>query len=548
MADLPLSSALRCLMAEDLGTPRHLLERLAADGNLHVRRTAARNPRTPGETIALLCCIGASAQLTAYAAPDRSIERGDLERATSLGPWSRLLVARHPGTPAALLDRIRIAHGNESAALREAIAAHPHCPRAALCTLCVDASPSVRRAAGTHPGLDRATLDELVAAGASADLTTLAEPAPIAGTVLAALARRGPWGRVLAARHPDTPPEVIDELAGEKAIDVRLGLASNPAATEKVLRRSAEPLDKAIAERLAEHPTTPADLLIRLAALADIEVRARVADHPRLAKADGLALRLAVDGASAVRERIARRDVLSREELDLLAAAGAGDDLLSFGTPDTAFPAESIDRLASLGGWGRHLAARHPATSPTSLAALLTDGDPVVRLAAVSHPHRPRELLALLVLAGSEEDLQGFTRPLSKPGPSPEQLDGLAALGPWARRLAARHPDTPPSTLIKLADDEHPAVRTDVARHPATPDHIVMRHAGDALPDVRWAVARREGLPRDVLDILVADPLPAIRLAVLGYADTAPDLVARLRQDLDADVRDAANATPIAAD
>lgn len=535
-------------MADDSGTPPRLLARLAADGNLHVRRAAARNTRAPGAIISLLRRVGASSQLTAYATSDSTLEPSDLEQAASLGPWARLIVARHPGAPAALLDRLRGAHGHESIALREAIAAHPHCPEAALRALCVDTSPSVRRAAGAHPELDRATLDELVAAGASADLTTLAEPAPIAGTVLAALARRGPWGRVLAARHPDTPLEVIDELAGEKAIDVRLGLASNPAATEKVLRRSAEPLDKAIAERLAEHPTTPADLLIRLAALADIEVRARVADHPRLAKADGLALRLAVDGASAVRERIARRGVLSREELDLLAAAGAGDDLLSFGTPDTAFPAESIDRLASLGGWGRHLAARHPATSPTTLTALLTDSDPVVRVAAVSHPHRPRELLALLVLAGSEEDLQGFTRRRSNTGPSPEQLEQLAACGPWARRLAARHSETPPSTLIKLADDEHPAVRTDVARHPATPDDVVLRYAGDALPDVRWAVARREGLPRDVLDILVADPLPAIRLAVLGYADTAPDLVARLRQDLDADVRDAANATPIAAD
>lgn len=80
-----------------------------------------------------------------------------------------------------------------------------------------------------------------------------------------------------------------------------------------------------------------------------------------------------------------------------------------------------------------------PTTSPQRLSLLASDSDPRVRAQARRHPQCPPEILQLLEFAESSPDLLVAGH-----------LDLLAALGPAARELAARHPRTSDETLVAL--------------------------------------------------------------------------------------------------
>ncbi|MEO0964620.1 MAG: hypothetical protein AAFY08_05820 [Planctomycetota bacterium] len=433
-------------------------------------------------------------------------------------------------------------HAGESVGLRRAIAGHANCPLSVIASLCVDADADVRRAAGPHMAGNPTMLKDLHDAGASADLGEVAEPRPMTPDRIGAVASLGPWGRTLASRHPNASTDLLDTLAERLTPSVRAALAVNPNASASLLRRVAKPLDPSIAASLAEHPNTPIELLTELIELPDLNVRTRVAAHPGLRLHDKLLLRLAVDGASAVRDVVVRHHVLPDEIRDLLTAAGSSPDLMTFAPPEPSLSAERIDDLAHLGGWGRHLAARHPSTSPATLGRLLTDADAMVRFAAVRHPSRPAGLFDMLIDAGSAADLQGFDADATSPSLSRADLEALTDHGPWARRLAARHPACPAASLDLLAHDDAPAIRAEVARHLNTPSQTIAGLIDDGVPDVRWALSARADLDAAMLFRLSRDPVPSIRLAVIRHPNTDRDTLDSLRRDLDRDVAAAAAA------
>jgi hypothetical protein len=135
--------------------------------------------------------------------------------------------------------------------------------------------------------------------------------------------------------------------------------------------------------------------------------------------------------------------------------------------PATATP-EALAALAAdpRAGIRREVAA-NPATPPEALTRLAEDGNLWVRRDAAANPATPRAALERLYRAGSAPGLAGPAPP--DPTLDPAELAALAAGGEWARRLAARHPATPPESLALLAADPIPAIRAAAAAHPATP-------------------------------------------------------------------------------
>ena len=526
---------LRLQRAADPDTAPSLLAHLLADANLHVRRAAAQNPGVPVDTLDLLHRGGATADFTGTrpALPD-SLDENEFALLIVLGEYAQSLAVRHPDATAAVLDELA---SSERTALRRHVARHPRTAADTLTRLAADADPAVRQRTAAHPHLPSETLRTLTDAGADPDLSAFAAPPDHSSPDFTALAESGPYARQLAARHPDCPANLLDELANDPHRDVRAAIAQNPAASPHLLAQLADLDDPDLRLHLARHPHLDGVTLEDLARDPDANLRARVAEHPK-ATPDLLA-RLALDGAYAVRQHVAAHPNFSDAARQEIAAAGSTPDLQGFATPATDVTAQTLDRLAHAGHWGRQLAARHPDTAPDTLAQLATHADPTLRETAAHHLHFPKDLQELFRRAGSDPDAQGYEPPQPlKPG----DPDRLLALGPWARRLLARHPDATAKHLDRLGGNDDHTVRREAARHPNTAPGALAALAQDQAHDVRWTLARRADLTADLITTLAADPLPAIRLAALEHPESPHAIAQQLRFDLDEDVRNVAQA------
>ena len=201
------------------------------------------------------------------------------------------------------------------------------------------------------------------------------------------------------------------------------------------------------------------------------------------------------------------------EGLEARIAAASPDELAAL----------AADRRAGI----RRLVASNPATPPAVLARLAEDGNLWVRRDAAANSASPPAALDRLYRAGSAPGFAGPAPP--DPTLDPAELAELAAGGEWARRLATRHPATPPEALARLAGDPVPAIRTAAATHPAAPAEARERfraresEASGGAPE-KAALARLAGEAAEGLEIPLASALalaeepstPASTLACLA--------------------------------
>ncbi len=544
-------------MARDPATAGEVLRRLALDDNFWVRVDAGGNPALPAEVREVLVRAGSRADLTGFGRPDPGLEPERLAELAAGGEWGRRLAARHPATPAAVLAELA---EHPSPRVRGDVAGHRATPVEVLGRLLGDGDAEVRQRAAGNPrapadvvgllrraGADLALEGRVVSGGAESSSsfanggtedTGVAAPPAVTAAEAEALAAGGPYARRLAAGLAALPAAMVGRLAGDADAEVRRAAAGHPSCPPEVLATLADDPDPRVQVAVARHPRTPPAALERLIEKApdDVEMHALVAGHP--ATPPGLLARLAEHGGHWVRMAVARHPAYPEAHRTVLRRAGADADLAGLATPDLTLELSELSRLAAGGVWARRLAARHPAAAAADLARLATDGDLVVRGEVARHPSLPTETMALLRRAGSSPDLDGFAEPPAGAAPlAPEELESLAASGPWGRRLAARHPAAAPALLAALAGDSDPWVRAEVAAHPRAPAAAHEELAGDASDRVRWAVARHPDAPPAALRRLGRDPLAPIRCAVAEHPSAPADLLAALRLDLDEDVR-----------
>lgn len=520
MTQFSMGSPQRRTRAADPATPADELAKLAADANLHVRRAAAANVSTPADALTLLRRAGATDDMTSFASPDASMSEAELATVAQLGEWGSRLAARHRAASAELLHELS---KHPVAAIRADAARHANVPADALRPLTTDGADEVRDAAWANPATPR---------GWVMTLEAVSRGEPVEADVLRELVDAGTWGRVAAARHPQTPVEQLRRFVKDRDWAVRGALAFNASSPADVLSLLGALEDVESRMALARHPNAPGELLLRILD-DDTRVRIAMAKHPD--PPQEVLLRLALDGRAAVREAVAKHPKMPASMVDQLARLGVGPDLMHFTDPDPTLDPDIIDALSRMGGLGAQLAARHPATPRERLTFLATDGDPVLRMTAAKHANLPAELLPLLVAAGSSEDLQGFVAP--DPSLHPEQLHVLANLGPWAQRLAARHPNLPMTLIQKLAERGDQPVLRELARHPAAPAELLTQLADSEIPDVRWMVVRHPKASPEALWLLSRDAIATIRAAVAEHEATPAGVLDRLMTDVDEDVR-----------
>ncbi len=300
---------------------------------------------------------------------------------------------------------------------------------------------------------------------------------PAAPEELACLAAGGTWLRRLAARHPNTPPELLECLAADPEVAVRRAVARHPATPVEALETLAA--SPRLRERLAvaRNESAPAELLCRLARDPEARVRAAVARHPAIPM--GVAEDLACDPDTRVRNSAERalRPIATPEP----ACAGCGrlqptEPLETIRLPLPEPPAE-----VSLKEWVAGLAipvrlalARDRAQPPDLLMRLASDRERDIRLAVAGNPATPP--LALERLATSRYDA--------------------------IRLRVARNRNTPAKTLSGLARGWSAEITRAVLRNPVAPAELIEKYAAGAA----WRVRSPEALVR-----LAEDPSVQVR-------------------------------------
>jgi DNA-directed RNA polymerase subunit RPC12/RpoP len=230
--------------------------------------------------------------------------------------------ARHEAEdPATSTERLEELAEHMDHEVREAVARHPHASEATLRGL-VQADDSLATEVLDNPALPPAMWGELARMGTRWVLSKIANSKGAPPDALRIVAQQ------VAHRLSDEWTGDEDLFDASDASDVLEGLADNPATPSEVLADVARlNASRAPSERgdydqaLAKHANTPPALLAELARSEDDSVREAVAAHPSTALE--VLESLAGDAEWNVREAVAKRTGLSPETLKRL---GKDDD------------------------------------------------------------------------------------------------------------------------------------------------------------------------------------------------------------------------------
>jgi hypothetical protein len=368
--------SLRLAVARHPNAATATLARLCSDLEVSVRVAAASHPGRADSVIELLRIGGASADLRVAGWPLREPSPEQLVMVWDSEPWGRFLAARRPGCPQGLLTRAtrdpdwRVRAGvlenaeapdallepyllegeidlgtlralgkrRPSRAALERIACHPdaevrlsvaHHPGAwerVLGVLASDLERGVRTHVAQNPRTPRGEIERLVRAGSTPCLTEVREHLGTASERdLALLCQRGPWARMLVARHRSATPRQLAGLLCDPSPQIRQWALAHPDAPREVVRdlvrcgsgddlQGFHEVDPEVspetlvrlgklgpwARRLvALHPAAPPGAIRRLARSGEWEVRRNVAMRRRLPAA--LRRELSRDPVAAVR-------------------------------------------------------------------------------------------------------------------------------------------------------------------------------------------------------------------------------------------------------
>ena len=207
-------------LAESNNASPEIIEELAENEDMIVRRAVAENPKTPVKLLRKLTgdrdmVMRRNVALNTSTPVDILMKLAEDEE-----KWVRIAVARNPNTPAEILRKLT---EDEYEQVRWGVASNPNTPAEALMKLTEDGNWVVRR--------------EIV-------------------------------------ENPKTPVEALRKLTEDEYVDVRQKIAKNPNAPADILRKLADDEDRSVKQGVAENPNAPVDILKKLAEDEEMWVRA----------------------------------------------------------------------------------------------------------------------------------------------------------------------------------------------------------------------------------------------------------------------------------
>lgn len=416
---------------------------------------------------------------------------------------------------------------HEVTAVRRTLAANPSAPVGALQALASDRSTEVVRAVAANPTSTPEALLELVEHAlqrwaAGEDTASALE---------------------LAARHPNTPPPVLRELALPPAARIReldsqvlRGVAFNEATPTEVLETLADHDAPWVRQAVAYNHSTPLPVLERLIEDADLRVAGAVGYHPRATVA---MLRSLADGPGEAGRRAAATNPNTPVEvlLALLADAVYGPKWhhsldYSLRRNPSRHP-QIVELLKLLDDYD----FPEPDAKPSGWGNLPYDATGAAALQAgkSGHPGFP--------VAKLDEAMEWNTRMATydagaNPWLTPAQLERLATDAyAYTRLRVVRHPNSPSELVLSLADDESGIVRGPALAHPDCPQALIEKAAEHPEHEGRVGAAGSSRLSREKLARLLEDPEWTVRASAGRNPQLEPDDLKRLAADENAHVR-----------
>jgi hypothetical protein len=326
--------------------------------------------------------------------------------------------------------------------------------------------------------------------------------------------------RLQVAELPETPLAMLEPLAGDLELPVRLAVKFNPSCPpsliELVERQHAVATDWSTdAEQLAmlgqnrwawvrlavaQNPSTPAQTLMQLAADAQFKIQLAVAKNPGT-PATVLAV-IAEHPEKAVQVAVAEHPNATEEIWRLLPSQ---QSVIIEPPKNPSLPLLERYRLLLAEEEEQETAKAHKfmarrSDSPYALAQVLEKGDRNAKLTADRHPKTPIQVLEQLAKDADETvrlvASQNSNLPLSS-------LLELAQDPSMSVRLNLTYKKTAPVQLLeRLAQDESEQVRAKVAEHPDTPVELLVKLASDPSPEVCQKLTYNPNTPVTVLEFL----------------------------------------------
>ncbi len=352
------------------------------------------------------------------------------------------------------------------------------------------------------------------------------------------LAKGGPFARLIAARHPNTPPPTLLRLLGDPTTSAaarRAAFAHRQLPPEGLLQAAVnnEPRIRAVAAR---NGATPGAVLERLA--TDPEVTVRRAAAANRALPETACVVLGADPDPQVREHLATNASTPRKVLDQLAG-DAVEDVRRRLARRSNCPLEILQRLVLDAEWMVRFAVVQNRAFPGDRERNM---DRYVRPELFGKKNdMPETAKSSRPLTAEEEEL--FRR-REVAGSHQSEPAALAALAGdpdlTVREHLAGNPNTPLELLSALGLDLEVSVRQRVSTNLKAPAETLRVLAADASEAVRFSTAQNANTPRDCLERILADAPPAIRARVVFNKNCPAEILDHLaRTDESKEVRDA---------
>ncbi|MCX7782167.1 MAG: hypothetical protein N2318_00810, partial [Meiothermus sp.] len=480
--------------AQNPQTPPERLKALASRPEAEVRRAVAGNPNTPEAVLWRLAVHFPEVVLC-----NPVLDLLWLVNANWLAEmpgYARQRLLACPQAPTHLLRWV-VREGDPGALL--SVLQNPVAPREWVEALTDHPLPAVAEAARLHTGLETEPL-EAALGWCEADLDYL----ELRQMVLLGMA----------------PPWLAPRIAREPEPALRLALLEQENLPQAVLEAFLFDEEEEVRKAARQHPATPpetTELLDRLEARLPVEVPFEALAEGTIPLGTG---GLYTQGHYWIRQLIAAHP---QTPPHLLERFLTDDDWRVRGAVarNPALPPHWLEQLAQDGDREvRQWVATNPHTPSSLLEQLVGDAYEEVRRAAAENPCAPQRVLALFERAQAQDKAL-----------TPEELERIARLGEWARRLAVAHPNTASETLERCHADPDWHTRLAVAKNPKTPPATLAAMAADTDPDVRQAVAVHRSTPLQSLERLAGDEQPDVRAQIAQNPRTPPNLLLQLAQD-----------------
>ncbi len=561
----------RLQVAESSETPVSLLELLAGDLNLAVRLAVEFNDNCPSELVELV-------KIQHDLASDWD---ADVERLMELGEsrwgWVRLAVAQNPYTP---VQTLKLLSEDGLPKIQLEVAKNPKTQKWILEELSkhqnINKYPEIgvyiQAAIAEHPNMTgeaenknipflgrhklRLNKEEASENSQARELMRKRINSPYA---LAQVVEKGDRNsKITAARNLKTPVSILEQLAKDTDETVRSVLVQNPNLSSNCLIELAENstfnVQLTIARRT--HPI-PVEVLLQFSLHENKMIRSEIAQNKNT-PSDILAF-LAEDKEQNVRIKAlsnanipskvlsqALLNIYDREEIESILRGQKNS------RRDSLIPADILERLSKHPHDSiRYLVAAYPTASVKTLERLAFDKYNLVSKTVAENPSTPANILTELAKRNPVTTNSGcyhsiaYKIAIRKDAP-PEALEYIVrqSVVPVIY-IALRNPNTPVNALEWLLDNQdNESILGLVAKHSNTTPDILRRLAANQFVKVRGAVASQQQCPLEILETLAQDSAIEVREKVAANPNTPNRILETFAQSEKTAIRKAVASNP----